>query len=592
MVFLLSMLIGTIILFILLQGLLIRPITKLKEATHSIAGGNLEVSVDISSQDEFGSLARSVCHMRDSIAERTAESQEASEQLRENARKFRSMIMNLMEGFYSVTMDGKLLDDNNESCHILGLDKNNDHVGIELPDFWQVPEERKSYLNAFKEKGIIKNYIVNAKKSNGEKIVLQLNSHLIKDEGDRPIGIEGTLMDITERKQAEEMQRKLEEQIQHTQKMESLGVLAGGIAHDFNNILMGIMGNISLAQMKMSPETIGIEHLSDIEVAAKRAAALTNQMLAYSGKGQFIIKALDLSAVVEEMTHLVKSSISKSVDLKLDLDDDLPSIEGDPTQVRQIVMNLITNASDAVTKTSGIVSITTGAIMCDSSYLSQLYLGEELPAGMYVFIEVSDTGSGMDKETVSKIFDPFFSTKDDGHGLGLSAVLGIIRGHRGGIEVYSEPGSGTTFKVFFPASAKDAEEFTEDRVEHEGYVGKGTILVVDDEESVLDIASSMLKEFGFDVLTASDGHEALQVFGDNTDEISLILMDLTMPRMGGIAAFHNLRQLDTDVKIILSSGYDEQDAISTLAGEGLADFIQKPYRMEQLISKIRKVLEV
>ncbi len=397
--------------------------------------------------------------------------------------------------------------------------------------------------------------------------------------------------ELEARIKAEEERRKLEVQLQHSQKMESLGVLAGGIAHDFNNLLMGIMGNVGMAQMKMSPESPGYVHIERIETAAERAAELTNQMLAYSGRGKFVVKIINLSSVLEEMSHLLQVSVSKNIVIKYELDKDLPAIEVDPSQFHQILMNLLTNASDSFDGKSGNVVVSTGVKVCDKACLSDFQFGDELPEGKYVYLEVSDTGSGMDEEVIASIFDPFFSTKEGGRGLGLSAVIGIVKGHNGAIKVISEPGCGTTFKLLFPASEKTAEEIVEEKLVHVDYRGEGTILVVDDEEGVREIATAILAEFGFEVLLASDGEEALELFKERADEISLVLLDLSMPGMGGIETFRHLKQHWEDVKVILSSGYTEEDAVSAFTGKGLADFIHKPYRPEELISKVRKVLE-
>jgi len=391
---------------------------------------------------------------------------------------------------------------------------------------------------------------------------------------------------------AEKVRRNLEKQLQHSQKLESLGVLAGGIAHDFNNLLMGIMGNVGMARMKMSPEAPSYIHIDRIETAAERAADLTNQMLAYSGKGKFVVNVINLTTVLKEMSHLLQVTTGKNVVLKYDLDKDLPVIEADPSQLHQILMNLLTNASDSLGGKSGDVIVSTGVEVCDKACLSEFQFGDELSEGKYVYLEVSDTGSGMDDKTIERIFDPFFSTKEGGRGLGLSAVIGIVQGHKGAIKVISEPGRGTTFKLLFPASEKTAEEIVEERLALGDYRGEGTILVVDDEEGVRDIAASILDEFGFEVLLARDGEEALELFKERADEISLVLLDLSMPGMGGIEAFRHLKQHWDDVKVILSSGYTEEDAISSFTGQGLADFIQKPYKPEELISKVRKVLEV
>ena len=315
-------------------------------------------------------------------------------------------------------------------------------------------------------------------------------------------------------------------------------------------------------------------------------------MLAYSGKGRFVIEALNLSEVVEEMAHMLEVSISKKAILKHNFADNLPAIEADVAQVRQIIMNLITNASEAIGDRSGVISISTGAMECDRAYLSETYLDEELAEGLYVYIEVADTGCGMDEETQIKVFDPFFTTKFMERGLGLAAVLGIVRGHKGALKVYSELGKGTTFKALFPAS--EAESVALAAAEHdalESWRGSGTILVVDDEETVCTIAKRMLEWMGFDVLMAGDGREALEVFRDHADEIDCILLDLTMPRMDGEQAFRELRRIRSDVRVIMSSGYNEQEVTQRFAGKGLTGFIQKPFQLAGLAEKLREVLE-
>ncbi len=266
-----------------------------------------------------------------------------------------------------------------------------------------------------------------------------------------------TIRDITLRKDAETKQRQLEAQVRHVQKLESLGVLAGGIAHDFNNLLAGIMGNAGLALRDLGDLGPAADRVRQLQAAAVRASELTGQMLAYSGKGTFLVEAVDLSRLAREMASLLTASVSKKAELVLHLEADLPAIEGDATQLRQVVMNLLTNASDALEDRPGTIRVRTGGMTVDRGYLAATYLDEDLPAGPYVFCEVSDTGCGMDRDTVARIFDPFFTTKFTGRGLGLATVLGIIRSHRGAIRVYSEPGMGTRVRVLFPATEQTAE---------------------------------------------------------------------------------------------------------------------------------------
>ena len=384
--------------------------------------------------------------------------------------------------------------------------------------------------------------------------------------------------------------RNLEAKIQQAQKLESLAVLAGGVAHDFNNLLVGILGNAGLALEEMPPEAPAREQIADIHASAIRAAELTKQLLAYAGKGRFVIGRIDVNRLIEEMTHLVSAVVPKNVLVRYNLTPELPAIEGDATQLRQLVMNLATNAADAIGKGSGVLTVTTSVVDADRAYLADTYLDEGLPAGSYVSIELADTGVGMSAETCARIFDPFFTTKFTGRGLGLPAVLGILRAHRGAIKVQSEPGRGSTFRVLLPAGSGAAESLrpapsTERRRE------AGLVLVVDDDEAVRNVAKRALERAGYRVVTAADGQEGVEVFAQRKDEIRAVLLDLTMPRMGGEEAFRRLRQLSPDVRVLLSSGYSAQEATSVFAGKGLAGFVEKPFTSALLLEKLRAVLD-
>ena len=372
----------------------------------------------------------------------------------------------------------------------------------------------------------------------------------------------------------------LEKQILHAQKLESLGVLAGGIAHDFNNILMAIMGNADLALMRINKESPVVENLHLIEQAAAKAADLAKQMLAYAGRGKFFVEHLDLNRLLEEMLHMLEVSISKKVMLRFIPTPNIPAIEADATQIRQIIMNLVINASEATGDNSGVIVITTGCMDCDKDSLKDVWLDENLTKGLYVYMEITDTGCGMDRETMMKIFDPFFSTKFTGRGLGMAAVLGIVRGHKGAIKIFSEPGKGTTFKILLPASSEPAKTITQGG-QSDAWRGSGTVLLVDDEELVRGVGKEMLQALGFDIITANDGKEAIEIYKGNKD-IAFVILDLTMPCMDGDQCFQKLRQLKPDVKVIISSGYNKHEVTQKFEGKGLAGFIQKPYKLSAL----------
>ena len=398
----------------------------------------------------------------------------------------------------------------------------------------------------------------------------------------------GAAKDVTSRKFAEHERDQLTKQLLHAQKLESLGVLAGGIAHDFNNILMAVIGNAELALMRMNPESPAIDNLHKIEQAAARATDLAKQMLAYSGKGKFVVEHLSLNRLLEEMLHMLEVSISKKAILRVNLTQNLPSVEADATQLRQIIMNLVINASEAIGDKSGVIAITTGCMDCDHDYLKNVLLCENISEGLYLYLEIADSGCGMDSETMAKIFDPFFTTKFTGRGLGMAAVLGIVRGHKGAIKIYSEPGKGSSFKILLPASGKPEEIFnlvTPD----DNWRGGGHVLLVDDEETVLGVGAEMLKELGFEPITARDGRQALEQFRNNSS-ILFVILDLTMPHMDGEQCFRELRQINPDVKVIISSGFNEQEVTQKFVGKGLAGFIQKPYKLSVLKEVIKYMI--
>jgi signal transduction histidine kinase/CheY-like chemotaxis protein len=390
-------------------------------------------------------------------------------------------------------------------------------------------------------------------------------------------GAEGAVVmfvDITDRKKAEEERRSLEAQVQHAQKLESLGVLAGGIAHDFNNLLTGILGNVSLALTKLPPGSDLTPTLGRVERAAERAAELTNQMLAYAGKGSFVVGSVDLNSVVRELLPLLQSSVTKNARLELDLDPAISEVDGDRSQVEQVLMNLITNASDALEENEGVIRLRTGLVLDD--------------AGPHVFLEVSDTGSGMDAETKARMFDPFFTTKFTGRGLGLAAVQGIVRSHRGVIRVESEVGTGTRFTVLFPAGRRQKAVLEPAAVSREVH-GTGTVLVIDDEEAVRDVARAALENAGYRVLVAEDGVRGLESFGAGGLDLVCVVVDVSMPRMNGEETCRRLRSIDPSVPILVTSGFTERDARERFSEDDVAGFIQKPFRATELVDKVSRL---
>jgi PAS domain S-box-containing protein len=392
--------------------------------------------------------------------------------------------------------------------------------------------------------------------------------------------------DLTDMRNNAELERRL----QQTQKLESLGVMAGGIAHDFNNLLTGILGHISLISMDdaCTPELQA--HATQVELATQRAAALCRQMLAYSGKGRFTNKRLDLDLLVRETTELLKLSLAKNARLELVLEAKGSKVEGDPSQLQQVIMNLVLNASEACEGQQGVIRIATGLESLKRTEQPRPDQVLDILDGQFVFLEVTDNGAGMTPQTQARMFDPFFTTKFTGRGLGLSAVLGIVRGHSGGVGVESELGRGTKFRVLLPVATGEIQpEVVAKRTPV--VRGSGTVLVVDDEEVVRTVARRILESFGFSVVIARDGREGVDLVLGAQQPFVAVLMDLTMPTLDGVAAFEEVRRSQQQVPIILMSGYSEQDVVARFAGKGLAGFLQKPFTLEMVSEQLALALE-
>ncbi|HVH46487.1 MAG TPA: ATP-binding protein [Labilithrix sp.] len=400
-------------------------------------------------------------------------------------------------------------------------------------------------------------------------------------------------VDISSRKRAEAERRRLEEQIRETQKLESLGLLAGGIAHDFNNLLVGILGNADLALRGVrSGRADGdvLVQLQRIKTAAIRAAELTGQMLAYSGKGPFVIRAIDLSELTREMADLASVSVPKGAHLVLDLAPDLPAFEGDSAQIRQIVLNLITNAADALGDAEGTITLRTSVLTADRGLLSSTYVDDALPAGRYLCLEVSDTGIGMDETTRKRLFDPFFTTKARGRGLGLAAVVGIVRAHEGAITVTSELGRGSTFRVYLPCS-EQAAVVPAAPFKPEEWRASGTVLIADDEPRVRQVLAMMLADIGFTVLEASSAPACLELYRAHADTIDAVMVDLKMPGGGGREVVRVLRAEGHRVPVVVSSGYSEEAVGPDLRADPRLAFLEKPFEYATFVRTLKSAIE-
>lgn len=423
---------------------------------------------------------------------------------------------------------------------------------------------------------------VRARLADGGDRHLHARAEVLRSATGRPLAIVGTLQDVTDQILAAEARAQLEAQVHHAQKLESLGLLAGGIAHDFNNLLVGVLSNASLALLDLDEQTPARQVVLEIERTAQRAADLTRQLLAYSGKGRFVVEPLQLSALAGEMAQLLRTVVSKDTTLELDLEDTLPLMLGDATQLRQVIMNLITNASDALQGRPGTVIVRTRRDTTLALDPDALHFGvDAMRRGHAVCLEVVDTGIGMTRSTAERIFDPFFSTKFTGRGLGLAATLGIVRGHQGAISVESTPGRGSRFVLRFPVSpARDLAPAPTEAPTPEQH--RGRVLVVDDDSVVRSVATALLTRRGFEVVSDPSGLSALERLGTNATDVRFILLDLTMPGLTGIEMLQRLRALERDagrppITVFLMSGYSEQEVTHGVDDLSIAGFLQKPF---------------
>jgi len=520
---------------------------------------------------------------------------QAEEALRDSEERYRELLENANDIIYTHDLNGRFTSINKAAERVCGYSQqealNLSIYDVVTPEYRE--EARRMAARKVDDKTSTR-YELEIFSKSGQRVTVEVSTRIIMTDG-RPVGIQGIARDISERRRADEERRRLEAQLQHAQKLEGLGVLAGGIAHDFNNLLVGMLGYAGLALVKLAPESPARSYVERIEATARRAAELTNQMLAYSGRGSFTIRPLNLNNLAEELARLLEASISKKVTLRFNHYKELPLIKGDAAQLHQVLMNLITNASDAIADNVGVITVQTSVVHADRTYLSSTYLDDDLPPGPYVCMEVSDTGCGMDKETLSRIFDPFFSTKFAGRGLGLAATLGIIRGHRGAIKVYSEPGYGSTFKVLLPVDQGDenrpAETAPPAGSEIDLWKSTGTILIADDEEMAREVAREACIEHGFDVLTAKDGMEAVEMYRQHRKQIVAVILDLMMPVMNGREAFIKIKAIEPGIPILLSSGYTEEDATTRIGGINPSGFVQKPYALDDMARRLKTVLE-
>lgn len=547
-----------------------------------------------------------ITHLRERALEEIEERKQVEEALRRSERKFRNLAENIPGAVYDYYY------------HASGK-RSQQYLGPGLEDIIGKPEIPNIVNDMDRLISLIhpddrSHFIEEGRKAEETGATLDCEYRLRTDDGVekwvRSLGKakkleddlyhwQGVLIDVTKQKEVEEERFRLVHKLLEAQKKESLSVLAGGIAHDFNNKLVTILGNANLLMQdsKLSPY-LG-EMVQSIEDAAYKLADLSRQMLNYSGKGHFIIDQIDIAELLEDMNHLILSTLTKKTKYDCKIGKDLPLCEGDSKQLKQMIINLVLNASEAIGGDTGTITVEAGKTFQTKSDLSYYQNGSNLDEGDYLFISVSDTGGGIDESIREKIFDPFFSTKFTGRGLGLAATLGIVEGHNGAIDVISEEGEGSTFTIYLPAientkSQSQEIEKTTDKVETKQspreVQGNGKILVVDDEADVITLINAILVNAGYEVISAVDGLDGLEKFTDHMDDLLLVVMDLNMPRMDGAESYTEMQKLKDDVPVMVISGYKKSVAMKSFEGKEIAGFLAKPFSVNEFMEQIQNIL--
>lgn len=534
-------------------------------------------------KDSAGNVIRAIETLND-VTERVL----LEQKVRESEGKYRDLYDNAPDGYYSIDENGIIAEVNSTFLAMLGYERE-EVVGKkyakDLLSAESASECAALFQNLRRGEGI-NNIELTMIRKDGVMLPVMLNATAVMDKDGRFLMSRSVIRDITDRKKMDEEKKRLQEQLFQSQKLEALGTLAGGIAHDFNNLLASIMGYSSLAKIELG-EGHPVYRLVDIiEKASVRASELTQQLLAFAKGGKYDARPNDVNAIVHEVGRLLERTIEKNIEIELDTSPDLRPAICDAGQIQQAVLNICINARDAMPN-GGVLTVKTKNISLDQEELKAY---ADVKPGEYVMVSIADTGMGMDKDVREHIFDPFFTTKEQGTGLGLSLVYGIVKKHGGFIQVYSEPGRGSEFRIYLPACTAfetciEQEEKTEFRR------GSGLVLVVDDEPMVKDLAREILARQGYSVLTASDGYEAVALYKEHAKESAVVLLDMVMPGMDGREVFRRIKAVDPGAKVIVSSGYSHDRDADYLLEHGAIGFVQKPYRMADLLRAVEEGMD-
>jgi two-component system, cell cycle sensor histidine kinase and response regulator CckA len=529
-------------------------------------------------------LARSISY--------AIERERARRQLQESESRYRTLFQQSPDGILIISPDTYLpLEFNDAACSQLGYSREEfsrltifdyqcGDTGDELRAVFsrQIPKIPRSFETRFRTRA-------------GQMLDVQINVGLFVWNGET--AFQFVIRDVTEQKWLLQERQQYETRFQQLQNYESLAKFAGGVAHDLNNILTGILGYSDLALLMLPPGSAARDDIQRIIAAAHSAGTLGREMLAYSGKGRFVTQSLNLPNVVRQLSPMISAALPKGSEVRFDLTPEPPGFDGDLPQISQAILNLVTNSSESFGSAPGVVTIRTGVMACDRTFLDEGQTSLDLPEGRYVFVEVADNGCGIPAEVKKRIFDPFFSTKFAGRGLGLPVVLGTMRGHRGTVKVASEPGHGTSVKLFFPISNAMKRVMCQVTT-GSGHTDRGRaprkILIIEDDQGVQLSGQRILEGVGYSILVAGDGYQGVETFKEHAPSVDLIILDLTMPRMDGEEAFRELRKIRKDIQVVLTSGYSEKEATQHFHQGDLAGFLPKPYTPNELVALMCKVL--
>jgi len=540
-------------------------------------------------------------HLEDLVEARTAELKESNqrlqamiveriqteEALKESEEKYRSILDSIEDGYWEVDIDGSYTFFNDAMCRILRYPKD-ELAGMNNRKYMDKENAKKVFktFNNIYRTGISTRALDwKLIRKDGSECFIETMVSLMKNPDGQPTGFRGVARDITERKLSEMEKKKMAAQLQQVERMESLGTLAGGVAHDFNNLLMGIQGRTSLMMIDEDFTHRHLEHLRSIEEYVVNATDLTKQLLGFARGGKYEVKPSNLNELVKNNSEMFGRT-KKEITIHSKFQENIWPVAIDRGQIEQVLLNLYVNAWHSMPG-GGDLYIETENLILNKQYVESY----QKDAGRYVKITITDTGIGMDKATQTKIFEPFFTTKEMGRGtgLGLASVYGIINNHDGFISVYSEKGIGTTFNIFLPTSEKEVVE--EKRPSDDIAGGTETVLIVDDEQMIIDVSKALLAKMGYNVLTAGGGKEALEIYKAYKLKIDLVILDMIMPNMGGSETFDQLKEINPDVKVLLSSGYSVDGQATEILERGCSGFIQKPFNMKSLSQKLRNILD-